>query len=318
PRGDQAPSDPAAWLRRQRDHLRLRDAAAETEAFLARLLARDPSVRASASEALSDPFVSESLQAQLAALEEKVGSAVVCSTCGDETLRESEAARCPSGDHVFCPECFTHSVEVQVKDQTAAAKEMVIHCSYCGTKTPFPDETIARHAPTAFGDYLRGRETALAAKLDQEKTAEYKVKLQQELEKLQSMSDLERRVTVARAHIETNILVTRCPHCGKAFDEWSACFAVTCSRDGNGPDIGCGTRFCGWCLTKCTAEDHHRHVSNCRHNLAGRGELFSDIKLFHESNKRRWRQALQDYFVQLGDPAVVAQLRQNPAYSDYQ
>ena len=42
-------------------------------------------------------------------------------------------------------------------------------------------------------------------------------------------------------HIVDKILTCACPRCGQAFDEFTGCMALTCSR------VGCGCCFCAIC-----------------------------------------------------------------------
>ncbi len=103
-----------------------------------------------------------------------------------------------------------------------------------------------------------------------------------------------RRVAEARRHIVETILTLKCPNpngCGSAFVDFSNCFALTCHA--------CAGEFCGWCLQYCGA-DAHAHVRACQHSL-NRGDVFSTVEHFEESNRRRRRAALMAYLPSLGE-----------------
>jgi hypothetical protein len=70
-------------------------------------------------------------------------------------------------------------------------------------------------------------------------------------------------------------LTLKCPHCQKAFFDFSGCCAVTCE---------CNKHFCGLCAVACTDGGAcHDHVRGCELNK-NRGEYFcseEQIKAAH-------------------------------------
>ena len=91
--------------------------------------------------------------------------------------------------------------------------------------------------------------------------------------------------------IINNIFTPKCPHCKQAFDNFSGCFALKCSR--------CEYTFCAWCLEFSTIEkpreeeegyECHNHVAYCRFNIH-KGDYFGTIEEFDENMTLRiWEQ----------------------------
>lgn len=94
---------------------------------------------------------------------------------------------------------------------------------------------------------------------------------EQELQRLQRMTELQRLVDIKRRKIE-GMLSLKCrePGCEAAFDEIEEvdCLAVRCQS--------CGTAFCAWCLHNFRDEgnDAHQHVVNCPEKPTGPDPYF--------------------------------------------
>lgn len=70
-------------------------------------------------------------------------------------------------------------------------------------------------------------------------------------------------------------LSVSCPRCKVPFIDWTACFAVTCTK--------CGTNFCGWCL-KWSQADVHQHVQEAHGALFGSTEQMVTVMKGHLSD----------------------------------
>eukprot|EP01051_Picozoa_sp_SAG22_P032372 SAG22_NODE_13619_length_400_cov_0.893688_1_plen_115_part_01 len=105
--------------------------------------------------------------------------------------------------------------------------------------------------------------------------AEEKARIEQaEAARRARLSALEREADDGKRHVAEQILTLMCPVCNQAFNDFEACFALTCSNP------ACRWMFCGWCLTGDYAgagknDGHlspaptpvwnacHRHVADC-------------------------------------------------------
>ena len=96
-----------------------------------------------------------------------------------------------------------------------------------------------------------------------------------------------------RTHIVENILTLKCPRCTQAFDVFSGCFALTCSR----ADCACG--FCAWCLADCGG-DAHAHVLTCPSNPQ-QGSYNGDDAGFAACNLARREVKVPEYLMTLDE-----------------
>ena len=123
------------------------------------------------------------------------------------------------------------------------------------------------------GALSRLSETRLAAEMELQKQAA----LQRELQKWQSMDELQRRILTASTQLREQ-LNEQCPRCGAVFSDFNGCCALTCHR--------CGCGFCAWCLEDCGV-DAHVHVADCPRSLApGRG-VFSSLDILEDGRRAR-------------------------------
>ena len=117
--------------------------------------------------------------------------------------------------------------------------------------------------------------------------AEFKDKLDAELEKMRALDERGRKVMLARTHIINKILTLSCPN-GHAFVDFDGCFALKCSM--------CPCHFCGWCLADCgNSCDAHAHVRTCRHKPAGADVFFGTKEQFEEAQRKRQRAMISSY-----------------------
>ena len=98
-----------------------------------------------------------------------------------------------------------------------------------------------------------------------------------ENERIQRITDLdEREANIVRRRIVNDILNLQCPRCKAVFDNFSGCFALTCSRN------TCRAGICAWCIMDC-GPDAHTHVASCPE---GQG-IYSTIAVFNEHHRVR-------------------------------
>ena len=216
----------------------------------------------------------------------------------------------------MCRECFSRHVTDQATQDLDSRKQRKgeILCPYRSpelpylacTADPFPCELIALRAePEALRAYLDNlkelKEQELASTMEVEKQQA----IRDELQRLARMSEFERKVVAARTHAE-HLLNLKCPRCQRVFLDFNGCFALTCN--------GCACGFCAWCLADC-GQDAHRHVTECKQNLAPDRGYFSTLELFEQAHKARRERELRAYFDSLGSQelreAVIANLFQS-------
>ncbi|KAJ1409766.1 hypothetical protein B484DRAFT_403122 [Ochromonadaceae sp. CCMP2298] len=103
----------------------------------------------------------------------------------------------------------------------------------------------------------------------------------------------DREALRVRTHIIEEIMTLKCPSCRKAFIDFEACFALSCTDDhGN----GCGSFICGFCLTLCRySEDAHQHVAQCPFNINEGRDVWGPIENFEEAQRLRRLRLLREY-----------------------
>jgi hypothetical protein len=150
-------------------------------------------------------------------------------------------------------------------------------------KEAFTDAQIASTVPpAAFDAFAQCRLTLLEVKLSSEMERQKKAEVKRELEKLMQMDEQQRRVYAKKREV-CDLLTDACPRCKQAFFDFNGCCALVCSR--------CPCGFCAWCLEDC-GTDAHRHVANCRHNLAPGRNLFASEGAWKEGRIRIKRDAV--------------------------
>jgi hypothetical protein len=159
-------------------------------------------------------------------------------------------------------------------------------------------------APATFDALSECSKELLQLELEKNNDAVVKQQVQREMELLEKMSELERKVRAARKHIEGELLVLSCPACQKTFAEWSECGAVECHDDrGN----GCGIKFCCYCQKNLSQddEDPHTHVLDCP--VAGPKPADVESKLYPpkwytgQVHARVWKARVQGFVETLED-----------------
>ena len=98
----------------------------------------------------------------------------------------------------------------------------------------------------------------------------------------------EKKVLLLRKQIIEEILTLKCPRCKLAFLDFDGCFALSC--------MGCKCGFCAYCLEDC-GNDAHRHVANCRYNIAPGKGVFGDARIFERAQKERRTRLLRSFLV---------------------
>ncbi|KAJ1474856.1 hypothetical protein T484DRAFT_3226413 [Baffinella frigidus] len=68
-------------------------------------------------------------------------------------------------------------------------------------------------------------------------------RMNEELERLRTLDEGQRKVLVARRYVEEEVLTSKCPRCRTAFLDFEGCCALKCSR--------CPCQFCAWCEPPC-------------------------------------------------------------------
>ena len=125
--------------------------------------------------------------------------------------------------------------------------------------------------------------------------AEYKEKLEAELEKMRALDERGRKLKMACKHIIDKILTLLCPN-GHAFVDFDGCFALKCSI--------CPCHFCGWCLADCGG-DAHAHVRTCRHKPAGANDpYFGTQAQFEEAHREQQRIKVRSYLNEQVDASL--------------
>ena len=101
----------------------------------------------------------------------------------------------------------------------------------------------------------------------------------EELRKLQAMSEGERMIRIKRRQVES-LLELKCPECGQVFNEIEQgdCMTVKCSV--------CGTAFCAWCLENCKEPNNnaHPHVLHCPYKPPGAPNFYDN-----SPGRRDWK-----------------------------
>jgi hypothetical protein len=147
-------------------------------------------------------------------------------------------------------------------------------------------------------------EADLKAKLEEESRKQ----MVQELARLKALDERERRVLLARKHIEEEIMQMKCPRpsCQHAFFDFEGCFAISCSA--------CPCKFCGWCLQDCGDHDAHQHVLRCAQVPRGMDALFPQMPpvllAFEKIHKKRCRERTRRYIHNEVETNIREQVRQ--------
>jgi hypothetical protein len=273
--------------------------AAEVDAFVAALTAREPEVRPSADEAGQHAFYRALLEQRA----EQVSECVVCM----ERAWHADSAVCGEG-HLVCRDCMEGHVQhcagedMRVRRQ----REGRVPCPHATpalgcTATPYSDAELAQAvSAAAFEAYVRARMEMVESSVREEAEREGEERLRAELARLQALDEAQRAVLAARKHIEEEILTSRCPRCKAAFLDFVGCCALTCHR--------CPCAFCAWCGADC-GTDAHRHVASCGAKPAGAG-VYYPREDFRRAQTQRRAGVLRGYLAGLPEATRAALLRE--------
>ena len=264
-------------------------ACGQTAELVTALTAAFPRARPSARGAMQTPFFTI-----LEAVCKK--SVKTCSICFDDS---DAGVECSEG-HFHCRSCLAdHATHFMAVGNTGERKqrEGCLKCSKFPRecRSGFEDQDLAKHLPAVtFQDYLTGKLDTIEEQLRVQLDAEFKDKLDAELEKMRALDERGRKVEMARKHIIDKILTLSCPK-GHAFVDFDGCFALKCSM--------CPCHFCGWCLADCGG-DAHAHVATCRHKPAGADVFFGTKEQFEEAQRKRQRIKIRSYLNEQVDASL--------------
>lgn len=90
----------------------------------------------------------------------------------------------------------------------------------------------------------------------------------------------------------TELLVKKCPQCGRAFEQFNGCIAVTCQGVDDTDQHGCGCHFCGVCFQICP-NDAHEHAKTIHQNV------FLDGNNINLLNRQHFRKLYWEYINQI-------------------
>jgi Ankyrin repeats (3 copies) len=234
------------------------------------------------------------------ALQRALGQAAdadkVCCICMDSGDYVKLCITCSTGEHSLCSECLQQFVlsEVTSNKQHIAAASGLLRCPSPGCRSaPFDQHTLAQQLPKAtFARYLAAWQQCIEQQAMQLAAEQARVQ--------QAAKEALDAAARARQHIIDSILTLQCPRCGKAFEDFDGCFALTC-RDTAGN--GCNTHFCEFCFDISALADAHTHVTVCPYNTNARKGLFGRLEVFIEAQRVR-RQRLTHQYLDTLDAAV--------------
>jgi hypothetical protein len=227
-------------------------------------------------------------------LQEQAARMRSCISCFDE-CDKSVGVMC-QGQHFMCAECLNSEVKEQAAMENIGAfkkARMCIKCRACAGDSFLDIAVLTRHLKEdGFTAYLRARESALIgdALREQEERAKQKI---DELEGqiLRLATGREAEVLMHRKKLIEDILTLKCPRqaCRCAFVDFEGCCALTCHA--------CRCAFCAYCLHDC-GNDAHRHVANCKYNIAPGKNVHAAISVFQRAQTDRRTRLLRQYLEQ--------------------
>mmetsp|Transcript_14099 Transcript_14099/g.30921 ORF Transcript_14099/g.30921 Transcript_14099/m.30921 type:complete len:246 (+) Transcript_14099:1543-2280(+) len=206
-----------------------------------------------------------------------------------EIIPLREGLRCGQAESYFaCDGC--HSQQTRIAAEGALGARGGVEC--CGFRCGalYEEQALAVHcSPEVYVQYKQAREQYVRA----DEGTEVVERIEAERQRLAAMPPADREALRVRTHIVDEILTLKCPRCGKAFVDFEACFALSC-EDFAGH--GCGSEFCGFCLTLCgNDEDAHQHVAQCPHNINEGGDVWGPVENFEEAQRLRRLWLLREY-----------------------
>jgi hypothetical protein len=191
--------------------------------------------------------------------------------------------------------CLTNYVTATLDAPAAAAAIAGLPCPYAGNGCGghFSTQQLAACLPHELFDLY---ERAMHDRVEGRVTARLEAQHQQNMQQLvRQMAQAEGAALVRmhRDHIAQSILTLSCGTCGQAYNNFDACFALTCGR--------CRSGLCAWCGF-ASRYDAPEHVRGCPRNL-NPGGVGGTIVQWEAVLKQRREQGLREYLRQL-QPAV--------------
>jgi hypothetical protein len=234
---------------------------------------------------------------------------------GDDSKKDADAGIECSEGHFHCGSCVSILVQDLLKVENQGKRARLrgeVKCFKCPTECNAPGFTerdLARHLSVDdFQAYLKSRLEILEADLKATLEEESRRQVEEQVARLKALDERERRVLLARKHIEEDILQPKCPRqsCRRGFFDFEGCFAISCSS--------CPCKFCGWCLQDCGDHDAHPHVRQCAKVPRGVDALFPHMPTvraaFEKTHKERCRERIKRYIDNELDPDIHERVRQ--------
>jgi hypothetical protein len=202
--------------------------------LVAALTKQDPQQRLTAKQALNHTFFAPAKQASGAQTAEC--HLALGGECPEGCTELSMGVTC-AGGHFVCASCIESLMQHAfnpASDSPGAARSRLsdgrIHCPHCMSNI-FSDAQLVKALPASICDeYLLCRMEFVKNRQRSELEAEMISEMQLQLEKLQAMDDVQRKVLLARKYIEEELLQMKCPSCRAAFYDFDGCFALNCAR----------------------------------------------------------------------------------------
>ena len=240
---------------------------------------------------------------------------LLCELNGDDGKKDADAGIECSEGHFHCGSCVSMLVQDLLKVENQGKRARLrgeVKCFKCPTECNAPGFTerdLARHLSVDdFQAYLKCRLEILEADLKATLEEESRRQVEEQVARLKALDERERRVLLARKHIEEEILQPKCPRqsCRRGFLDFEGCFAISCSA--------CTCKFCGWCLQDCGDHDAHPHVRQCAKVPRGVDALFPQMptvrEAFEKTHKERCRERIKRYIDNELEPDIREQVRQ--------
>jgi Ran GTPase-activating protein (RanGAP) involved in mRNA processing and transport len=214
---------------------------------------------------------------------------LMCVSCREERV---EGVSCSSGEHFLCTPCLAEYIRTQQEGEDVSDRmrgESLLCIDPKCKSEPLEDHLIVgvlakhKHFTACFFQLKRKAiETAALSEVDRRVRAE-KAELARLLR--DDIAEYHRR------YIQEEILTLRCPRCHQAFNDFSDCLALECSR------VGCHAYFCGLCLADCgeSQDAAHDHVHHCPLNPNPDKSLFVSSVTFSLVQRNRRRGLVSKY-----------------------
>ena len=222
-----------------------------------------------------------------------------CIICYDDT----QNIKCEISNNLICGDCIYMHLKSKTSVEEinfAFSKKLTSIFCFCNNNCT---NLIGLHQiPASFDEnilikiheeWIRCNKTIIENNIIKEQEEIIAKKIEEERKRKESDIFLY-EVQEKTKEIINNILTPKCPHCKQAFDNFSGCFSLKCSR--------CKYTFCAWCLDFYTIEkpieeeggyECHNHVSNCRYNIH-KGDYFGTIEEFDENMSMRIAEQLNN------------------------